>query len=317
MTRPPELQAIFDAIERGGPYESLEEVNRILAGHMREYNSRAQRDLGGLSPDTIGQLLHGDWTSEGALRLTETLALDELTDALIFSDARTILEYVRDEGPVKETTAKNLPRAAVAALLPRLRIPAERRVALAMDLPVPMNEGDVFWLPVMRHTLLFASLLARRKGLRITARGRALLSDAHAGELYALLFRTLFRKLDLRVLDRNGGHPQLQSTIAYSFYKLRSATREWTAAEELAESAWLASAKDPPREWETAYKLGHFPFRHRVLDPLVNFGLLEVRFLPTDVKYIERAEYRRTPLFDRFMRFEFAAQPRHDPFLMR
>ena len=317
MTRPPELQAILDAIDRGGPYESVEEVNRLLAEHMREYNSRAQRDLGGLSPDTMGQLLYGDWTSEGALRLSETLALDELADAAIFSDARTILEYVRDEGPVKETPAKNLPRATVAALLARLRMPAERRVTLVVDAPAKVNEGDVFWLPVMRHTLFFASLLARRKGLRITARGRALLNDARAGELYALLFRTLFRKLNLMVLDRTGGHPRLQSTIAYSFYKLRSATRDWTAAEELAESAWLASAKDPPREWETAYKLEHFPFRHRVLDPLVHFGLLEVRFLPTEVQWIERAEYRRTPLFDRFMRFEFAKQPRHDPFLMR
>ena len=41
------------------------------------------------------------------------------------------------------------------------------------------------------------------------------------------------------------------------------------------------------------------------------------RFLPTEVKYIERAEYRCTPLFDRFMRFEFTERPRHDPFLMR
>ena len=74
---------------------------------------------------------------------------------------------------------------------------------------------------------------------------------------------------------------------------------------------------DPPRDWETAYGLGHFPFRHRVLDPLVHFGLLEVRFLPTEVKFIERAECRRTPLYDRFMRFELAERPRHDPFLIR
>lgn len=215
MTRPPELRAIIDAIERDGPYESVEEVNRILAVRMREYNSRPQRDLGGLSPDEMGQLFYGDWTSEGALRLTQSLSLDELAGAAILSDARTILEYVRDAGPVKETSAKNLPPAVVAALLPRLRIPAERRVTLAVDVPAPVNEGDVFWLPVMRQTLLFASLLARRKGLRITARGRALLDDARAGELHALLFHTLFRKVNLMVLDRSGGHRQLQSTIVF------------------------------------------------------------------------------------------------------
>lgn len=89
MTRPPELQAIIDAIEQGGPYESVEEVNRILAARMREYNSRPQRELGGLSPDEMGQLLYGDWTSEGALRLTESLSLDELAGAAILSDAHT------------------------------------------------------------------------------------------------------------------------------------------------------------------------------------------------------------------------------------
>ena len=61
--RPPELQAIIDEIGRGPPFASVEEVNRVLADRMREYNASPQSALGGLSPDEMGQLLYGDWMS--------------------------------------------------------------------------------------------------------------------------------------------------------------------------------------------------------------------------------------------------------------
>jgi hypothetical protein len=96
MTRPPELQAIVDAIEQGGPYDSVEEVNRILAVRMREYNTTPQAELGGLSPREMGELLYGDWVPRGALRLAESLPLGRLTGAALLADARTILEYVCD-----------------------------------------------------------------------------------------------------------------------------------------------------------------------------------------------------------------------------
>ena len=50
------------------------------------------------------------------------------------------------------------------------------------------------------------------------------------------------------------------------------------------------------REWR---------FRHRVLEPLVGFGLLESRDVPTAEKWERRIEVRRTSLFDRLLRFEF------------
>lgn len=38
------------------------------------------------------QLLSGDWIASGALRLNSRLSLDELADAALFADARTLLE---------------------------------------------------------------------------------------------------------------------------------------------------------------------------------------------------------------------------------
>jgi hypothetical protein len=304
--RPPELQAIIEEIGRAGPFASVEEINRVLAARTREYNASPQAALGGLSPDEMGQLLYGDWMSQGALRLNNALTLNELAEVPILADALTLLDFVASEGPVKETPARNLTRAAVASLLSRLRIPAQRRIAVDIGEPPPLNEGDVFWLSALRHTMMFGGLLMRRKGLRITSRGRELLHPDRAGELYALLFLTVFLELDLRVFSADDRHARLQSTIAYSFYKLRAAAREWRSSEALAETAWLESAKDPPSEWEVQnVDFRHYAFHHRVLDPLVQLGLLEERLLPTKERWKDSMEFRLTPLFDRFLRFEF------------
>jgi len=190
--QPPELQAVFDLFERSGPYASIEEANRLMAAQLREYNARPQADLGGLSPDVMAQLLYGDWVSQGALRLNEELTHEELAGAAILSDARLLLEYFRDEGPVKETAAQYLPRAVVAALLPHLRMRALAQTLHDFPPSAHLNEADVRWLPDLRHVLIFGGLLVRRKGLRITPQGRAMLSPERKGKLYALLFRTLF-----------------------------------------------------------------------------------------------------------------------------
>jgi len=307
--RPPELQALLDAVLSSGRYHSLDDIKSALENGVRGYNAQPQAALGGLSPEHLANLLYGDWVNAGALRLREDLSAAELSGTSILADARTLLAYVRDEGPVKETVAGNLPRAVVASLLPRLR-PPERPFSAAPLPPVKVvNEEDVLWLPVVRHILIFAGLLMRRKGFRITARGRALLADERSGELYATLFRTLFRKVNLQVLDRRGGNAGLQSTIAFSLYRLRSCAATWASPETLADSAWLESAKDPPSEYEAAQKTDFRPwtFRHRVLTPLVYFGLLDERRLPSEDWWREAVEVRVTPLFDRFLRFDLGA----------
>lgn len=307
--RPPELQAVLDAVLSSGRYRSLDEINRALEIGVRGYNAQPQAALGGLSPGHLANLLYGDWADAGALRLAEDLSPAELSGALILADARTLLAYFRDEGPIKETAAGNLPRAVVASLLPRLRTLAQPESAGPLPPVKVVNEDDVLWLPVLRHTLIFAGLLMRRKGFRITARGRALLADERSGELYATLFRTLFRKLDLSALDRWGAQAGLQSTIAFSLYKLRSCAQTWSSPETLADSAWLETAKDPLTEWQAAH--GDFrssTFRHRVLTPLVHFGLLEERRLPSEDWWRQPVEVRVTPLFDRFLRFDLGAE---------
>ena len=315
-----DIQAILDAALAGGPYESIEELNRRLAADMERYNARPQAELCGLSPDQTRQLLYGDWATSGALRLNESITCDELAGAPIFADTRTLLEYVQSEGAVQETAARNLPRAAVATLVPKLRMAEQSRVAMALGHRQPLHEADVLWLHALRHTLMFANLLTRRKGLRISPRGRQLLPDAQAGALYALIFRTLFREFDLRFFSRLQHHAGLQSSVGFSLYKLRTDARDWASPESLSKTAWLPSAKEPLTDWEVEYgDLSSAAFRLRVLEPLMQFGLLAERVVGKRDQFIELREYRCTPLYDRFLRFEFEQANRgrrRDPFLL-
>lgn len=304
--QPPELQDILDDLALGGPFASLEDAERQMTKLVQSYNSRPQADLGGLSPSQMYDLLYGDWKSTGALRLNEHLTLDDLSAAAILADARTLLAYVRDEGPVKETAARYLPPAAVAALRPHLRMSLERGITRNFTFRTPTREAEVPWLLELRDVLTFAKLLVRRKGVRITPLGRALLAPDRAGELYALLFRTFFRTLNLSLLDGSPTHDGLQGTLAYSLHMLRSTAREWKSSIELTQSSWLESAKDPLDAVELEHgDLRYIAFACRVLDPLVQFGLLEIRSASGDRPWRFEAEYRCAPLYARFLRFEF------------
>ncbi len=229
-----------------------------------------------------------------------------MCDIPLVADARTILGFVAANTPVKLTPAGNLQRAAVASLVPQLRTRAENAELTGVPDTSIRNEDDVRWLPIVRHVLLFAKLLGKRKGLVLSARGRELLDDARAGELFDVLFRTFFRQFDLSYLYADHRHAGLQQTIAYSFYQLSRVEAEWISDKVLAERAWLASARDPMNAFEVQYgDMREAAFRYRVLEPLVMFGLLERRLLPGAEPWLKQAEFRRTALFDALLRFEF------------
>jgi hypothetical protein len=300
--RSPLHEEFLEEIRRAGPFASIDELNRRLAASAKAWNARPQADLGGLSPDQMVELLWGDWNNTGALRLDAALTLDDVGTVPILADARTLLQYVVDHGPIKQTPAGNLPRRVVQDLLPQLRTAETDQ---PFERPPVLNEGDVLWLLVLRHTLLFARLLVRRRGLVASKQGRILLDEQRAGELYALLFTTFFRTFDLRFFDNSDRHPGLQPTVAYSFYRLRSEARDWSTAQELAERAWHPDAKEPPSPSDLQYgDLRHWSDTHRVVRPLVLFGLMERRGVDPAARSMDY-EYRIAPLFNRFVRFQF------------
>lgn len=166
----------------------------------------------------------------------------------------------------------------MGALVPQLRLLSTNEEDAGIPVARIRNEGDARWLEILRHVLLFAKLLGKRRGLVVTTPGRELMDDARAGALYAVLFRTFLRRFDLQFLHSGSPYAALKTTLAYSFHQLRRVGDAWTSDQQLAASAWLDSARDPMDAWDVQFgDRRHAAFRYRVLELLVKFGLLERR----------------------------------------
>jgi hypothetical protein len=304
------LQDVFTEMQ-GRSFANLADAQRFLDAQVHAYNTRPQRELGGLTPTDMFELLNGDWETSGALTVNSALGPDEIGDPELLHNARVLLTTLRDDGPAKATAGGNLAREFVTRVLPRLRwsdghLDDVRRVNKVI------NEVDVGRLMTLRYVLAYAGLIHRRKGFHISPAGRRLLDDARRGELLALLVRTFFRRLDLRDVDGSDREDGLQSTIAFTLWKLRAAAAEWVTPSHLVDVAWLESAKDPlpPDAQPFELESREWCFRHRVLDPLVAFGVLESRDLPSPSRWLRRIEVRTTALYDRLFLFRFGRSTR-------
>lgn len=286
-------------------FESLEEAQAFFERATAAYNRQPQDELGGLSPAQMHDLLQGDWFTTGPLRLNLELEPDDVGDADLLVNARIFLTAVQEAGGIKATATGNLPRAFVALMLERQRFPAGY-VEEIRRYNKTINEDDVYVLHVWRVILELAKLVRRFRGkFVLRPAGRELLAEGQAGTLYVRLFRTVFRELNLAYL--NGGGPEspgLQHTIALSLYRLSTAARDWRDPEELAGEVVLPEVYDEmvDPQWDDAA-----PFRiaTRLVEPLVWFGLLERRDLPSPNSFDRPYEVRKTALYDRFIRFRF------------
>ena len=313
MPRPPDdngatIDELLSDI-RDKSFASMADVQRHLERRVNAYNSQPQEELGGLSPNEMQALLDSDWSTKGPLIVSDTLSADDVRGADILHNAVALLTALRDEGPAKTTKLGNLSREFVGRMLPRFRW-RPGYIEHVREMNKVIDEPDVGPLMILRNLLELARLIHKRKGFRISPAGRVLLDEARRGELFALLFRTFFRELSLAWVEHWDGDAGLQQTIAFTFWKLRTETESWASPDHLARVAWLDTAKEPvPEPWanlSTDFRGGRF--RRRVLEPLVWFGLLESRDVPAAEKWQRPIEVRKTPLYDRLLRFDFAAR---------
>jgi len=304
MAIPPELAAALERILAEGRPVSIEEVNALMQAEVQRYNSRPQRELGGLSPEALYHLLHGDWRTTGSLRIAEDVPGDLVRDVPFVADARSLLEYVAEHEPVKLTAAGYLPRAAMLALVPRLRIPQHPGLPNAPIGKAP-KELDYPWLELIRATTSYAGLISERGRLRLLKKGRTMLAESKSGALYALLLRTLFRQVDLFALFAVDGYDALQQTLAYTLYRLPLVARDWTPVEDIVAACWLETAREEPElEVHVLGDLFVAAFQQRVLDPLEQFGLVEHRVGDGPSAWLDEGDYRITELYERVVRVD-------------
>jgi hypothetical protein len=300
----PELDAEIKKVLAEKEFSNLEELNREVGSIVERHNKKPKDDFGGLSPVQVTRLIYSDWTSpDSAIQLEPSLTFEELGAARILINARLFLNLALDEGGIKATATGNLTRKFVETMLDNMAL-RDGHAELVRIVNKVINEEDLFPLHVLRILLVQAGLARRTKGFfRVTKKGRALLSKARAGELYALLFFTMFRRFNLAYLSRGPEQGGVQETIAYALYRFSRSASGWRNAETLAEELLLPTVVerlDPPDYPGHVLSL----CESRIFNPLEEFGLLERRKLPSDEKLRRPYEVRKTELFDRFLKFK-------------
>jgi len=250
-------------------------------------------------------LIAQHWLDEvGPMRLNPDLALDDLRDVPFLANCRRLLSTLRDRGPVKTTPAGNLPRDVVRQVLDEWHDELGE-LRYLRDYRKVINEEDVRSLRVARTVCSIAKLMRKYRGaFQVTRAGRELLRDEVAGDLYRLLFVTFFRRFNIGWLDRLPEDlDMVQGCAAVSLAILGVSDAEWRSTADWAEKLL------PPAAVNTLVELGEarlvpLTAELRLLRPLSRFGLLEKRGVPTDAPYTREREYRKSPLFDRFIGFD-------------
>ncbi len=304
---PSALDALLDELSADGTFGEGRldrQINGELIAAVTEAAGQLEVELGGLSLVEAMRLCGSDWEdASGAVRLNEELTLAELQGAPMLLNARLFLRAVADAGSLKATAKGNLTRKFVASMLDRLHCePGHVDSVRAVNKVI--NEADFWPLHIVRVIVELARLVRRTKGVfRTTKKRQALLAEEKAGVLYALLFRTHFRKFNLAYLDRLAEIHSLQATVGFSLFMVGRHADRWVKPEKLAPLVLFPVAKAelatlPP------WGRGAWPVESRILRPLVSFGLLERRELPSEDRWMRPYEVRKTKLFDRFLQFD-------------
>ena len=190
-----ELRDLFS----GEGFPSFEDMASTVDGLLDRFNQRPLEELGGLSPDQVDSLLFQEWSDPGGpLVLVRDLPFEEVSRAPILRNARTFLDALVQEDGTKATSAGKLNRAFVRTMLREGQWP-ERLIRYMEKRRQVVNEGDVLPLHTLRILLDLSGLIRKRKGrFAVTRRGRDVLSEERAGELFALLFQTQFQPFQNR-----------------------------------------------------------------------------------------------------------------------
>jgi hypothetical protein len=140
----------------------------------------------------------------------------------------------------------------------------------------------------------------RRGVFNSSKRGRELMASERAGTLQAALFRTAWCDLNLAGLSPSGLAERLRRQANLALFMIGRLADDWIDSERL-----LHAAVVPDEEIMAAMEsLPRYAFEGCILRPLRWFGLADERKVPTEIAWMSRREFRKTPLYDRFLAFD-------------
>ena len=285
----------------------LDEINRCLARMSHIRNTTPDPEMGGLFPDQVAHLLYTEWGQpESAVQLTTNLPLAELESSSFFRHTRALLLAVHEVGGVKMTSSKNLPRRFVSEMLDQL-LDEKERDFLTRHTKV-LNEQDVQALHIPRVVAQVAGVLRRYKGKFIVSKKAArMLRPDSAGILYRDLFAAFFRRFNLAYRSRYGpdAHP-LQKGVPYTLYRLGTVASEWRKLVDLTSEITLPGIRIQVEEELGCSRIWSIDalVTFRILNPLIEWGLLEGRYDRDKYGYETLEAIRVTPLYRSFLSFD-------------
>ena len=292
----------FDEV-RFEDLESLEELQELVNSKIRKYNEQPQEDLGGLTPQQATSLMGPDWPgSDTPIRINESLPEEEAREIRFVTNSRIFLETASEKGGLPSTRAGNLKRKEVAYFLEKMKFTPDRVERIRNGRTV-INEKHVRPLNILRVFLETAGLIDHRDGgFHPTSKGLSMLEARKTPELMRYLFVAYFRKFDLNYFTRCHEWNEFREILPYSLYRFSKLDDQWYRIDIIANRVLL------PSIFELADQRGEkrlaSAYSALILKPLSKFELLEGRKL--GIKGIEDfdPQFRKTPLFDRFIEFD-------------
>jgi hypothetical protein len=119
--------------------------------------------------------------------------------------------------------------------------------------------------------------------------------------LQAVLFHVAFWRLNLAYFDRYRLDSWPRSEVGVILWSLSASAHDWLPRETLTRLCASPVIGILEAQWD----VGSSAMEARILRLLVWFGLLESRTEPRSAaELVERRLYRKTPLFDRFLKFD-------------
>ena len=250
-----------------------------------------------LEAERIDALVAEPPFEDGAIRLAIDLTDDEIACSPMLQNALVLVRAAKEADGLELTAKGNLTLETVAAMCSAMDWPGllfEDKWRAGKRL----REGYVEELRLVRELAVMNGLLVRKKGrLRVGATGRRALKDRRE-RLQASLFRDCFWQVNLGLFGEPECGSWPQGLIGPALWSLAATGDRWQDTQTLMRLSVLpdeAVLRNP--EW-----VARALFVLRVLRPLSWFGLVESR--DEDASRRGRGEWRKTPLFDRFLAFD-------------
>ena len=270
-----------------------------------------------IEPEQFEALLYSRLSqASGPLLLARDLSELELEDSRTLTNARRFLQALREDAPVRATKRLGyLSRSFATRMFRELEWPNDRLVEYLAPRK-HVDEVDLHALYQLRVMLQRSGLVRKQHGaFHLTKRAERLLDRKSWGELYRTLFLGWFDKTNIALADRLPEDPTMQTYLPFTLWVLHHKASEWKKADELAphlphdEELWASVEYEWGRRFGGAHQgddLVCTAIEQRILKPLVGFGLM-AHDQKTSTRRGETARWKVTPLFSRFITFDFSA----------